>query len=112
MRSLLDVSLIIAAQDTLEDTRPDILACASSFHSVLKCVVGFFEGIKGILNPVRSTRNVVFWTIRILDRKTVVPFRATIDSMGRLEHVSLVEEMGEVLNICQQRSINCCSPFR
>lgn len=112
MHSLLDVSLIVAAQDTLKDTRPDILTCASSSHSILECMVGFFEGIKGVLNPVRSTRNVVFWTIRILDRKTVVPFRATIDSMGRLEHVSFVGEMGESLISASSAVSLCCSPFQ
>lgn len=50
-------------------------------HAIFEGEVGFFEGIKCKLNLMRSTRDVVFGAIRILDGKTVVPLWAAINAI-------------------------------
>lgn len=97
MGSLLGVCLVVATEDAFENTGSDILSRASGLHTVTEGKVRFFEGIKGNLNFVGSTGNVVLWAIRILDGEAVIFFWAAIDTIVRLLLLATQTKVGEAV---------------
>ena len=95
MGSLLGVCLVVATKNAFENAGSDILSRASGLHTVTEGKVRFFEGIKGNLNFVGSTGNVVLWAIRILDGEAVIFFWAAIDTIVRLLLLATQTKVGE-----------------
>ena len=95
MGSLLSVCLVVATEDAFENAGADILSRASGLHTVAEGKVRFFEGVKGNLNLVGSTGNIILWAIRILDGEAIIFFWAAIDTVVRLLLLAMQTKVGK-----------------
>lgn len=89
MPTLGDIRLVVATEDTIEDAGIVIFAKCHCVHAIFQGVVGIREELKRVDRLVRTTGDVVFGPVGVLDRQTSRLFKSSIDTEFILRNVSL-----------------------
>lgn len=84
MISLFGVRFVVTAQDTPKEAGSDILTSAGGLDAIFDSIVRFPECIECNLGSVGSARDVVIWSVGVLNGKTVAFLLAAIDAISGL----------------------------